>query len=163
MPDGMKIERVRLFQVTIDPAACIGSWTGLFIEQPGPREILAAIYIDIDELDSGVEHEADCIQMLRDITDLVRVADRDMYRRITVAGTFLGEISSQLIKGFSLEPESMMPKVSVLPACETSLGELLTTDPRTGEKYPPSIQLSVDGLTESQRRNLASEHMRGGQ
>jgi hypothetical protein len=113
MPDGMKIGRVCLYQVTIDPAACIGSWTGLFIEQPGPREILAAIYIDIAELDSGVEHEADGIQMLRDIIDLVRVSvdDQDVYRRITVAGTFLGEISMQLTKGFSLEPESMMPKM----------------------------------------------------
>lgn len=47
-----------------------------------------------------------------------------------------------------------------------ALEELVTTDPRTGEKWPSAKIQTSEGeitLTESQRRNLASEHMRGGE
>jgi hypothetical protein len=45
------------------------------------------------------------------------------------------------------------------------LEEILTTDPWSGERWPSEkIQTSEGEITlmESQRRNLASEHMRGG-
>ena len=47
---------------------------------------------------------------------------------------------------------------------DAELEEHLTTDPRTGEEWPSAKIQTSEGeitLTESQRRNLASEHMRG--
>ncbi len=48
---------------------------------------------------------------------------------------------------------------------DAAIAEHLTTDPQSGEKCPSEKIQTSEGeiiLTESQRRNLASEHMRGG-
>jgi hypothetical protein len=62
------------------------------------------------------------------------------------------------------QPDAGQPDEQPDDYSAEALDEHLTTDPRTGEAWPSAKIQTSDGeitLTESQRRNLASELMRG--
>lgn len=106
------IEKVDIYEVKVNPCKSI-TWTGKFNFKPNAEDVTAAILQDIDKLDEDVEHESDMIQSLRQTLELVTFTGPELLGKVSIAGTYLGEISIAIIKIFAKEKQSMLPVMSI--------------------------------------------------
>jgi len=94
------IERVEIYTVIVDPCRS-STWEGLFNFHPNAEDVATAIRQNINELDEDVEHESDQIQSLRQTLELVTFTGPELLGKVSIAGTYLGEISIAIIKVFA--------------------------------------------------------------
>ncbi len=105
------IKRVDIYKIVVDPCRS-STWEGLFNFHPNAEDVATAIRQDINELDEDVEHEADMAHCLQLTLELVIYQTPELLGKVSIAGTYVGEISIAIIKVFAKE-QSMRPVMSV--------------------------------------------------
>ena len=74
-------------------ATCTEPWVGTFDWVPEKSDILEAIELDILDLSTAVEHEADRIRDYRILQEVVRsISHMETVQTVYVAGTKIGKI-----------------------------------------------------------------------
>jgi hypothetical protein len=118
------IKKVDIYKIIVNPFDSI-TWEGLFNFKPNSEDVATAIRKDIGELDPDVEHEAEIIRRLEMTLELVTMSPQ-LLGKVSIAGTYLGEISMAIVKVFAKEKQSAMPAYSPY---DNPCGEVLLSDP----------------------------------
>ncbi len=101
------LKKVDIYKIIVDPCRS-STWKGLFNFHPNAEDVATAMLQDINELDEDVEHESDLIRQLRITLELVTYQTPELLGQVSIAGTYVGEISIAIIKVFA---QSMMPPI----------------------------------------------------
>ena len=160
MRDNMKIGRTPSYRFYISGEAVITDWRGVFTEYPQAKDIKAAIWLDIEALESSdaehhLEEASDYRQLLEVVRHITPITTPEGRHDVMVAGVLIGTVTIEHEAIFSPVSESMMPDLtdtSEIPSVEKLdeyslpiLEEHITTDPRSGEKWPA---MDDDGLVD---------------
>jgi len=103
-----KVGVAKLYRVSVDPAAGVG-WTGMFNFKPNAYQVEEAIRLEISNLDTEVEHEADAIEALQPVLQLVTFHQPELLGEVSIAGTYVGNITIEPLHCFGMVNEAMMP------------------------------------------------------
>jgi len=98
----LELIRAKLYQVRIKPVAGT-EWIGLFGgEEPRYQNILDAMELDIEALDTQIEHEEELSRELRSCAmEVLRSARANLFDDVRVADVYLGFITLEIFHHFT--------------------------------------------------------------
>lgn len=100
----LSLKKVVIYEVTVELSKG-RFWQGLFNFHPNSEDVEIAIRSIIDEFDKDDDY--DTIGSLRQILELVTFQKPKLLGEVRIAGTYVGEISIDIIKVFAQKKQSI--------------------------------------------------------
>lgn len=95
----LNIGKTDIYKIIVNPYENL-TWEGLFDFRPNADDVATAIQQDISELDPQDEDDFDIIQSWKETLELVTFTGPELLGEVSIAGTYVGEISIARIKVF---------------------------------------------------------------